>query len=96
MAKKWLANWWKEEMRSLGVFESVPHPKEKKGGLTMGVKWGEGFKDTDGVKFKDTSTVEVSSDGILIRRSDLPDGFVEGDEIEMSFPDKNQILLKKK
>ena len=39
-------------MRSLGVFESVPHPKEKKGGLTMGVKWGEGFKDTDGVKFK--------------------------------------------
>jgi len=62
----------------------------------MGVKFGNGFKDTDGVKFKDTNTVKVSLNGILINRSDLPEDFSEGDEIEISFPNKNQILLTKK
>jgi len=62
----------------------------------MGVKWGDTFKDTDEVKFKDTNTVKVSSNGILISQSNLTDDFVEGDEIEISFPNKNQILLTKK
>ena len=76
--------------------KGVHQIKEKKGGLTMGAKWGDGFKDTGGVKFKNTNTVKVSSNGILINRSDLTDDFVEGDEIEISFPNKNQILLTKK
>jgi len=42
------------------------------------------------------NTVKVSSNGILISQSNLTDDFVEGDEIEISFPNKNQILLTKK